>query len=44
MELSDGNIIGNALGNIDGLTLGIDVKTGLGYLDWSFDVSNDGKL
>ena len=32
------------IGNLDRITLGIDVGTELGYLDGSFDSSNDGKL
>ena len=32
------------LGNVDKITLGLDVGPDLGYLDRSFDCSNDGKL
>ena len=30
--------------NVDGITLGLDIRTELGYLDGSFDFSNVGKL
>ena len=38
-----GTILG-ILGNVYGITLGIDIRTKLGFLDGSFDVSNDGNL
>ena len=37
-------MIGTILGNLDEITLRIDVGTKLGYLNGSFDGSNDGKL
>ena len=37
-------MIGTILGNLDGITLWIYVGTDLGYLDGSYDGSNDGKL
>ena len=30
--------------NVDGITLGIDVGTEMGFLDESFDDSNDGNI
>ena len=41
---TDGNVIGTLLGNVDRITLGIDVGTNLNSLDRSFDGSNNGKL
>ena len=40
----DGKVLGNKLGSVDGITLGLDVGTELSSLDGSFDVYNDGKL
>ena len=39
-----GKFLGNILGNVDGIKLILDVRTEKGYLDGSFDGSNDGKL
>ena len=36
--------IGTILGNVDGITLGLDVETYMGSLDGYFDHSNHGKL
>ena len=36
MELSCGKVLGTILGNLDGIILGIDVGTGMGYLNGSF--------
>ena len=44
MGYNDGNIFGTILGNIDGITLDIDVRTELGILIGSYDGSNDGKI
>ena len=41
LGLYGGKIIGAILGNVDGITLLIDVGTKLGSLDSSFDGSND---
>ena len=41
---TDGKVLGNILGNVDGITLGIDVVTNMGYLDVSFDGSDDIKI
>ena len=37
-------MIGTILGNLDGITLGLDIGTYLGFLDGSFGGSNDGNL
>ena len=37
-------MLGTTIGNVYGITLGIDVVTYLGYLDGSLDGSNDDKL
>ena len=39
-----GKVFGTILGNIDRITLGFDIETEMGFLDGSFDVSNDCKL
>ena len=44
LGLSDGKVIGTILGNVDGITLGIDVRTEMDYLDGSFDGSSGSKL
>ena len=41
---TDGKVIGTILGNVDGITLGIDVGTQPSSLDILFDYYNDGKL
>ena len=41
---TSGKVLVNILGNVYGITPGLDVGTNLGYLDGSFDVFNDGKL
>ena len=41
---TDGKVLGTVLVNIDGITLVLDIGTELGFLDGSFDGSNDGKL
>ena len=41
---TDENFIGPILGNVDEITIGIDVGTELGYLDGSFGGSNYGKI
>ena len=37
-------MLGNILEDVDGITLGLDVGTRLGSLDWLFDCYNDGNL
>ena len=37
-------VLGTILEDVDGIIPGLDVETDLGYLDVSFDCSNDGKL
>ena len=37
---TDGKVFGTILGNVDIITLGIDIGTELGFLDGSFDGSN----
>ena len=37
-------MLGDTLGNVDEITLRLDIGTELGLLDVSFDGSNDGKL
>ena len=44
MGSNDNKALGPILGNVDVITLGIDVVTELGSLDESFDGSNDVKL
>ena len=44
LGLSNGNVIGTLLGNVDGITIALDVVTEMGYLDGPFDGSNYGKL
>ena len=41
---NDGKLIGTIVGNVDIITLEIDVGTDLGYLDGSLDDSNYGLL
>ena len=41
---TDGKVIGTILGNVDIITLGIDIGTYMGSLYGSFDGSNDIKL
>ena len=38
---TDGKVYGTKIGNVDIITLGIDIVTELGYLDGSFGGSND---
>ena len=38
LELYDGKVLGNIIGKVDVITLGLDVRTDMG----SFDGSNDG--
>ena len=40
----DGKVIVNILGDVDGISLVINVRTKLSSLDGSFDGSNDGNL
>ena len=44
MELSDGEVIDTAIGNVNGITLGIDIGTDMVSLEGYFDVSNDDKV
>ena len=44
LGLFDGKGLGIIPGNVDGITLGIDVGAEIVSLDGSFDVSNDDKL
>ena len=44
MGSTDGKVLGTKLGNLDVITLGLDVGTELGSLDGYFYGSNDGKL
>ena len=44
LVLSGVGFIGTILGNVDGITLGINIGTYMVSLDLSFDGSNDGKL
>ena len=44
MGSTDGKAFGTILGNVDRITLGINIGTDLGFLDVSFDCSNEGKL
>ena len=44
MRLSDSKVLGNIPGNIDEILFGLDVETDLGYLNRSFDTSNDGNF
>ena len=41
---TDGKLLVTILGNVYGITLGIDVETDLGSLDGSFDRSNDSNI
>ena len=41
---TDGKVICTILGNVDLITLGLDIGTDLGFLDWPLDGYNDGKL
>ena len=41
---TDGKVIGIILGNVHGITLGLDVRTELSSLDGSVDGYNYGKL
>ena len=36
-------MLGTIIGNLDEITLGLDVETEMGYLDGSFDSYNDYK-
>ena len=44
LGFSDGEVVGTILGNVDGITHGIDVRTDLSPLYVSFDGYNDVKL
>ena len=44
MGSNNGKLLGTILGNVYGIKHGLDVRTDLGYLDGSFDDSNDVKL
>ena len=44
LQLFSREVLGTLLGDVDGITLGIDVGTDLCSLDLSFDSFNDGKL
>ena len=44
MGSTDGKVIGIILGNVDGIKLWFDIRTELGFLDGSFDNSNESKL
>ena len=44
MVSTDCKVLVTVLRNVDGITIGIDVKTELGHLDGPFDGSNDDKL
>ena len=41
---TDGKLFGTILGNLDRITFVINVGTGLGSLDGSFDGYNDGNI
>ena len=41
---TDGKVIGNVIGDVERITVGIDVGTELRPLDGSFDDSNGGSL
>ena len=41
---TDGKVLDIVLRNVDIITLGIDIGTELGFLDESFDGSNEGNL
>ena len=41
---NDGKVLRTTLGNVDGITLGLDVGSNMGSLDGSFDDYNFGKL
>ena len=43
LRSTDGKVLANITGNVDGITLLLDVGTELSSLDGSFDGSNDGK-
>ena len=44
LETTDAKLLETILGNVNGITLGIDVGAELDFLDGSLDGSNDGKL
>ena len=44
LESTDVKVLGYILGNVDIITLGIDIGTEMGSLDGSFDGSNDGNI
>ena len=44
MGFFDGEVLVNIIGNVDGITLGIDVRTDLVSLDEYFDGCNGGNL
>ena len=44
MVSTDGKVFGTKIGDVERITLGIDIGTELGFLDWSFDGSNDRKV
>ena len=44
LGLSYGKVLGTVIGNVDVITLGINVETELGSLDGSFDDYKDGKF
>ena len=41
---NDGKVFGNILGNVNIITLGLDIGTKLDCLDGSFDDSNEGNI
>ena len=44
MGSTDDKFFGNILGNVDIITLGLYIGTELGFLDGSFDGSNEGNI
>ena len=44
LEYTDVKVFGNILGNVDIITLGLDIGTELGFLNGSFDGYNEGNL
>ena len=44
MGSADGKVLVTILGNVDRITLGLDVETELEYLEKSLDGSNNGKF
>ena len=44
MEDTDGKLLGTIIGNVDDITLSLDVGTNMWSLNGSFDDSNDNKL